>query len=216
MRQRAQVGDRLAALLGISSMPWGTWGSSRGPESEGHCRIAGISLGSIALGTGMEGSVWPGAGGRGPHEDHSGDRSSLGLIQGLSLYPISHWLVPFSSSHFCLCSCNSDTFSSHLGAVPATDPSFGSLPGTGEGFHLTDTLTPHGSLFTKDQPPSNSHPACLPSISILILTLLPASHPCSDTCTSSTDPSTGSSKIPLRNYSPYLGRTPATYSALSP
>lgn len=42
------VEDWLAALLVISSTPWGTGSTSRGPESEGQCGTADISLGSIA------------------------------------------------------------------------------------------------------------------------------------------------------------------------
>ena len=55
LRQRAQVGDRLTALLDISSMPWGALVSPPVAESEGQWWTAGISLGSMDLGAGVEG-----------------------------------------------------------------------------------------------------------------------------------------------------------------
>lgn len=55
LRQRAQVGERLTALLGISSMPWGALVSPPVAESEGQWWTAGISLGSMDLGAGVEG-----------------------------------------------------------------------------------------------------------------------------------------------------------------
>lgn len=55
LRQRAQVGERLTALLGISSIPWGVLVSLPGAESEGQWWTTGISLGSMNLGVGVEG-----------------------------------------------------------------------------------------------------------------------------------------------------------------
>lgn len=55
LRQRAQVGERLTTLRGISSMPCGTLVSLLVAESEGKWWTAGISLGSMDLEAGVEG-----------------------------------------------------------------------------------------------------------------------------------------------------------------
>lgn len=49
LRQRAHVGERLTALLGMSTVPWGALASSPVAESEGQWWTAGISSVSMDL-----------------------------------------------------------------------------------------------------------------------------------------------------------------------